>query len=172
MKQSDGMIEKTNLVVSFPLWNKEQQDLLIKILPSILFTSVRNEDKVLLKRSTLFSEEGVTVKFTGYQLNQEDFDVWMFLVDGARKSSRNYWCSFNTSNVLNFRQGSHLERCIEHLIACAIEVESNNRTYCSGLVSSFEKDEVTQDQEVILNSDFVKLFKKSDSEQTDPVSYV
>jgi hypothetical protein len=162
MKQSGRAAKKANPVVSFPIWTRDQQSLLRKILPSVLFTEIEEEDKVYLERSILFSEEGVTVKYTGYQLNQKDFDVWMFLVRGARKTLRDYECNLNTSNVLEIGSESHLESCIEHLIACGVEVKNGKYTYCGGLVSSFYEDKITKDQQIILNSDFVKLFKEYD----------
>jgi hypothetical protein len=162
MKQSGHAAGKANPVVDFPIWSRDQQSLLRKILPSVLFTEIEEEDKAYLERSILFSEEGVTVKYTGYQLNQKDFDVWMFLVRGARKTLRDHECNLNTSNVLELGKESHLESCIEHLIACGVEVKNGRYTYCGGLVSSFYENKVTKDQQIILNSDFVKLFKEYD----------
>jgi hypothetical protein len=166
MKQSGRAAGKgkANPVVDFPIWSKDQQSLLSKILPSVLFSDIKSEDRVYLKSSVLFSDQGITVKFTGYQLNQEDFDVWMFLVNEAKKSIRGYEYNFNTSNILELGAENRLEICITHLIACAIEVTNARHTYCSGLVSSFYKDKITKDQEVTLNGKFVKLFKKYDSD--------
>jgi hypothetical protein len=160
MKQSGRTAGKANPVVNFPIWSRDQQSLLSKILSSILFTDIEEENKAYLKSSTLFSEQGITVKYTGYQLNQKDFDVWMFLVRGARKTSGGYECNLNTSNVLELGKESHLESCIEHLIAGIVEVKNSKYTYCSGLVSSFYEDKVTKDQQITLNSDFAKLFKE------------
>jgi hypothetical protein len=170
MKQSGRAAGKANPVVNFPIWSKDQQSLLRKILPSILFTDIEEENKAYLKRSILFSEEGITVKYSGYQLNQKDFDVWMFLVRGARKTLRDYECNLDTSNVLELGQESHLESCIEHLIAGTVEVRNGKYTYCSGLVSSFFKDKVTKDQQITLNSDFVKLFKEYESDADEITS--
>jgi hypothetical protein len=163
MKQSGRTVGKANPLVDFPMWSKDQQSLLRKILPSILFTDIEDEDKVYLKRSILFSEEELTIKYTGYQLNQKDFDVWMLLVNGARKTSLGYECNLNESNILEFGKESHLEICIRHLIACAVEIKNGKHTYFSGLVSSFCKDKVLKDQRVTLNSNFIKLFKESES---------
>ena len=44
-------------------------------LRSALFSAIQSKDRVWFKDAILASQDGVSVRFTGEQLNQEDFDT-------------------------------------------------------------------------------------------------
>lgn len=45
-------------------------------LRSALFSAIQSKDRVWLKDAILASQDGVSVRFTGEQLNQEDLTLW------------------------------------------------------------------------------------------------
>ena len=53
-------------------------------LRSALFSAIQSKDRVFLKGAVLASQQGITVIFTGEQLNQEDLTLWETLVHLAK----------------------------------------------------------------------------------------
>lgn len=73
-------------------------------LRSALFSAIQSKDRVWLKDALLASQEGVAVKFTGEQLNQEDLTLWETLVHLAKEKPLGYICEFTAYQILKSLQ--------------------------------------------------------------------
>jgi hypothetical protein len=83
-------------VVQLPLWAEQKRGTPNSFLRSALFSAIQSKDRVYLEGATLpTSQQGITVKFTGRQLNQEDLTLWEILVHLARQHPLGYQCSFS-----------------------------------------------------------------------------
>ena len=56
-------------VVQLPLWTDQKRGTPNSFLRSALFSAIQSKDREYLEGATLFSQQGITVKFTGRQLN-------------------------------------------------------------------------------------------------------
>jgi hypothetical protein len=63
-------------ILQLPLWAEQKRGTPNSFLRSSLFAAVQGKDRRFMKEEVLASQNGITVKFTGEQLNQSDLDVW------------------------------------------------------------------------------------------------
>jgi hypothetical protein len=126
---------------------------------------VQGKDRRFMKEEVLASQNGITVKFTGEQLNQSDLDVWETLVHLARQHPLGHVCSFTAHGLLK-ALGLHtgnkdhkwLHSVIIRLTACAVEITHGGKTYFGSLVESGAKDQLTRHYNIKLNRDLIRLY--------------
>jgi hypothetical protein len=151
--------------VQLPLWHEDRRGTPNSFARSALFAAIQSKDRVFMKGITLFSQKGITVKFTGEQLNQEDLTVWETLVHLARQHPLGNECSFSAYGILKAmespnggEQHKQLHDSIVRLTACAVEITHEGRSYFGSLIEGGVKDDVTSHYHVRLNRDLVWLF--------------
>jgi len=71
--------------VQLPLWPEPRRGTPNSFIRSSLFAAIQSKDRTFIKEKVLGSQKGITVKYTGEQLNQEDLTVWETLVHIARQ---------------------------------------------------------------------------------------
>lgn len=154
-----------NDVLHFPLWHEQKRGTPNTFLRSALFAAIQSKDRIYLEQVVLYSQQGITVKFTGKQLNQEDLDVWEALVHLARKHPLGTECSFTAHNILKMLgldtggcQHERLHSAIIRLTACAVEIKHEGVKYFGSLIESGIKDEVTSHYVISINRKLNRLF--------------
>ena len=138
-------------------------------LRSALFSAIQSKDRVFLKGAILASQEGITVKFTGEQLNQEDLTLWETLVHLAKDQPLGNVCEFTAYDILKTMglgdggiERERLHKGIIRLTACAVEISINgSRVYFSSLIDSGVKDELTSHYTIQLNRQLIKLYRQN-----------
>jgi HAMP domain-containing protein len=152
-------------IIQFPLWPEVRRGTPNSFIRSALFAAIHSKDRDYLEEAVLASQKGVTVKFTGKQLNQEDLDVWEALVHLARKHPLGYECSFTAYGILKAlglptggTQHKKLHSAIIRLAACAVQISHEGKTYFGSLVESGIKDEITSHYVIRLNRRLIRLF--------------
>jgi hypothetical protein len=152
-------------VIHFPRWPEEKRGTPNSFLRSALFAAVQSKDRVYLEEAILFSQQGISIKFTGKQLNQEDLDVWEAISHLARQHPLGNECSFTAYGILkalNLPVGGHqherLHSAIIRLTACAVEIRHEGRVYFGSLIESGVKDEVTSHYTISINKKLNRLF--------------
>ncbi len=118
-----------------------------------------------MKETVLASQDGITVKFTGEQLNQADLDVWETIVHLAREQPLGTLASFTAHGLLKAMgmptgnsQHKQLHSTLLRLTACAVEVTHEGKTYFGPLIKSGAKNEITRHYGVELNKGIIHLF--------------
>lgn len=156
-------------VIQLPLWPESRRGSPNSFLRSALFAAIQGKDRVFIKDATLFSQKGLTVKFTGEQLNQEDMTVWLALVDLARQHPLGNECSFTAYGILKHmglkdggEQRKVLYGSVLRLTACAVVIGANRKLYGGSLVESFIVDEATGHYRIRLNRELINLFGDHD----------
>jgi hypothetical protein len=151
--------------VQLPLWHEDRRGTPNSFLRSALFAAIQGKDREYLEEAVIASHSGITVKFTGKQLNQEDLTVWETLVHLARLHPLGNECSFSAYGILKAmelprggEQHKQLHRSIIRLTACAVEITHEGRSYFGSLIEGGVKDDVTSQYHVRLNRDLVWLF--------------
>jgi hypothetical protein len=152
-------------VIHFPMWPEEKRGTPNSFVRSTLFAAIKSRDRIYLKETVLFSQEGITVKFTGEQLNQEDLDVWEAISHLARQHPLGNECSFTAYSILKAldlpvggHQHERLHSAIIRLTACAVEIRHEGRAYFGSLIESGIKDEVTSHYTISINKKLNELF--------------
>jgi hypothetical protein len=152
-------------VIHFPLWPDEKRGTPNSFLRSALFAAVQSKDRVYLEEAILFSQQGISIKFTGKQLNQEDLDVWEAISHLARQHPLGNECSFTAYSILKALnlplggcQHQRLHSAIIRLTACAVEIRHEGRVYFGSLIESGVKDEVTSHYTISINKKLNRLF--------------
>lgn len=72
-------------VTRLPLWPEEVRACPSSVLRSALFGIVRRGRRKALERAILATWEGVTLRYTGWRLDQGDLDVWLAALHLARE---------------------------------------------------------------------------------------
>lgn len=152
-------------VVQLPLWPEPKRGAPNSFIRSALFAAIQSKDRQFIKEAVLASQDGITVKFTGEQLNQADLDVWETIVHLAREHPLGTYCSFTAHGILKAlglptgnSQHKQLHSTILRLTACAVEVTHEGKTYFGPLIMSGAKDELTRHYGVELNKGIIRLF--------------
>jgi hypothetical protein len=152
-------------VIQLPLWPEPKRGTPNSFIRSALFAAIQSKDRVFMKESTLASQKGITVKFTGEQLNQEDLSVWETLAHLSRQHPLGHTCEFTAHGLLKsigqhtgLSQYKQLHSTIIRLTACAVEITHDGKTYFGPLVKSGLKDDLTSHYRIELNRELIRLF--------------
>jgi len=138
-------------IIQLPLWPEPVRGAPNSFLRSALFAAIQGKGRKQMKRELLATMQGVTVRFTGQQLDQSDLDVWEQSVHLARFNPVGNICCFtgyaflkalrrNTGNA----EYQGLDDAIERLIACAVIIQTGQKEYVGNLIGSCLRDKATR----------------------------
>jgi TrfA protein len=155
--------------ICLPEWYGARRGTPNSFVRSALFAAIQSKDRMFLENAVLFSQENISVKFTGRQLNQEDLTIWQTLVELAKIHPLGNQCFFSASEILKLmgmsiggQQQEDLRNSIRRLTACFVEITNGKRTYGGSLIIDFEIQEDTKDFCVGLNRKMIALFSDND----------
>lgn len=159
---------KKKEVVQLPLCFEDFRATPNSFIRSALFSAVQSKDRVQMKQVVLESQNGITVNYTGEQLNQEDLTVWQALVNLAKIEPLGNSCTFSAHSLLKAMdtstggdQHTQLDNAIRRLNACSVEITHDNKVYFGNLVVSGVKNKLTKFYSIRLNPDLIRLFGDS-----------
>src|ERR1700745_1270777 len=81
-------------LIQLPLWPEPVRGAPNSFLRSALFEAIQGKTRTRLKKQILGSLQGVTVRYTGEQLDQSDLDAWEQAVHLARCHPLGNVCHF------------------------------------------------------------------------------
>jgi len=152
-------------VIQLPLWPEAKRGTPNSLIRSALFSAIQSKDRQFLKEVTLASQDGITVRYTGQQLNQEDLTLWETLVHLAKAHPLGNVCAFTAHGILKAlglptggEQHRQLHSAIIRLTACAVQVTHEGKTYFGPLIKSGAKDELTSHYAIELNRELIRLY--------------
>lgn len=76
--------QAVSLPVQLPLWPDATRGVPNAWLRCALFAGIQGKDRQALKRELLATVDGVEIRFSGWQLDQSDLDVWETVIHMAR----------------------------------------------------------------------------------------
>src|SRR6266581_3853393 len=96
----------TAKVIQFPLFPEATRPVSNDMARSALFSCVQGKDRRYIEDALLASQDGIEVRFTGKQLNQDDHDLLMQLVCMAQGKDRsiNYCRMLRNGTIVPFWQ--------------------------------------------------------------------
>ncbi len=152
-------------VIQLPLWAGSKRGTPNSFMRSALFSAIQGKDRQFIKEQTLYSQKGITIKFTGEQLNQEDLTLWEMLVHMVRDHPLGYECNFTAYAILkaqnlptNYQNYKRLHSAIVRLTACAVEVKCEGKEYMGSLIEETAKETTTKHYVIRLNRKLINLF--------------
>ena len=156
-------------IIYLPIWREDRRGSPNSFLRSALFAAIQSKDRKYLEKTEVFSQQGITVTYTGRQLNQEDLTVWLALVDLMKKDPLGKECKFTSHEILKYmnlgtggREYERLENSILRMTACAVVIKTDRSTYGGNLIHNFVIDEITKCYRITLNRHLIKLFDDND----------
>lgn len=150
---------------TLPVWSEEKRGIPHALIRTAIFGLVKKGEKRRLKNEVIASIDGMTVRQTGSQLDQNDLAVWMQLIHLARIQGTDKKITFTAAEFLKSigkgvskHQYDWLKETAAELIAQSIEVRCDRYSYSGPLVRQFYLDHEENRYVLEINSDLAKLF--------------
>jgi hypothetical protein len=161
--------ERTALkTIMLPDWHDSKRGTPNSFLRSALFSAVQSKDRQFKKREILFSQNGMFIRYTGEQLNQEDLTLWEALLHLTRKQPLGNVCEFSAYEILKAMgmatgkaDYERLHCGITRLAACLVEITYDNTNYFRSLIEGGKREELTGLYQLQINRDLIKLYGNS-----------
>ena len=87
-------------IIQFPLFPEATRPVSNDIARSALFSCIQGKDRRFIKDALLATVDGVEIRFTGEQLNQDDHDLLMQLIFMAREKPVGAWVTMPAHTIL------------------------------------------------------------------------
>ena len=156
-------------VIQLPLWPEPLRGTPNSFLRSALFAAIQGKTRRWMKKEFLGSLQGISVSFTGQQLDQSDLDVWEQAVHLARLHPVGNVCYFTGYAFLkalgrSAGKGDYqwLDDALERLVACAVIMQSKEGKYVGNLIASWVRDDTSRAYKLTLNAETLKLYRWND----------
>ncbi len=155
-------------IIQLPLWPESKRGTPNSLIRSALFSAIQGKDRQYVEKTVLYSQQGITVKYTGKQLNQEDLSLWETLVHLAKEHPLGNVCNFTAHGILkalglNVGGDEHerLHDGIIRLTACAVEISHDGKKYFGSLIESGAENELTSHYTISLNRQLIRLYSET-----------
>ena len=151
-------------VIQLPVWPAATRGAPNAVLRGALFAAV-HKDRRYLESELLAVQDGITVRFTGKQLDQADLDVWEQALHLARTQALGTKCYFTARGFLKAlgrRPGKSgldwLESVFSRLSATDVQITYEGRTYFGSLIEEGMREEETGRYVLEINPKLAKFF--------------
>jgi hypothetical protein len=156
-------------VVRLPEWPETKRATPNSFLRSALFSTADcKKERVYLKDVMLASQQGLSVQYTGEQLNQEDLTLWETLVHMVKEHNLGEVYDLTAYEILKFMNLSDgganydwLEKGILRLVATTVIIRHNDIKFAGHLIDLFVIDEKTSHYKIRLGREMIKLYNQS-----------
>ena len=161
-------------VIQLPLWPEPKRGAPNAVLRGALFAAVQGKGRIALDRELLAAQDGITIRYTGWQLTQSDLDVWEQTLHLARTQALGTKCYFTARGFLKAltRQASGqnlewLKSSLARLAGAVVEISDGRRTYFGTLIERGVRDKETGQYAVEINPDLAAFYGRSQWTQID-----
>ena len=155
------------------MWPEAKRSAPNAILRGALFAAVQGKGRVALDRATLGAQDGVTIRYTGWQLTQSDLDVWEQALHLARTQALGTECHFTERGFLKAlgrqpggQNVDWLRSAFARLAGAVVELTQGGRTY-GGTLLEFYREEDTGRTVLEINPKLAPFFGRSQWTQID-----
>lgn len=157
---------RANHGLQLPLWPDDKRGTPNTFLRSALFAAIQGKDRVWLKNEVLASQRGITIIFTGEQLNQEDLTVWESVIHLVREQPLGTAYTLSAHSILK-NAGMHtgnsqhkqLYDHLRRLTAGLVEITQENTVqYMGHLINSVLKETASSHYEIEVNKKLIQLY--------------
>ena len=136
-------------VIQLPLWPETKRGAINAVLRSALFAAISGQRRKYMDRKVLIAtQDGVTIRYSGGQLDQADLDVWEQTLHLGRTQALGTECYFTAHGFLKAMgrqtgKSGHewLMSSLARLAGAVVEITSGERTYFGTLIDGGVRDE-------------------------------
>ena len=154
-------------IIQFPLWPEPVRAMPNPVLRSALFSAVQGKHRRFLDNELIASVDGLTIHFTGKQLNQEDLEVCAEVFHLARIHPLGDTCHSaahallkNLGRQTGNSQHRQLHDTLLRLQAHGVEIKTGRYTYFGSLIMEGVKDDLTRQYLIKINPKLAPLFQQ------------
>lgn len=175
MQQREGQEPRPPAkVIQLPLWPEAKRGVPNAVLRGALFAAIHKDRQYMRRKELIATQDGVTIKYTGEQLDQADLDVWEQVLHLARTQALGAKCYFTAHGILKAlgRQTGKtahewLEFSLIRLAANAVEITAGQRMYFGSLIEGGVRDKDTGRYVVEINPKLAAFYGRTQWTQTD-----
>ena len=161
-------------VIQLPLWPEPKRGAPNAVLRGALFAAIQGKTRHRgLSEQLIATQDGVTIRYTGAQLDQADLDVWEQALHLVRTQDLGTECHFTEKGFLKALGRSTgksdrtwLRSAISRLTTATVEISNGRLTYGGSLVS-FSRDEDTGHTVLEINPKLARFFSPTRWTQID-----
>ena len=161
-------------VIQLPLWPEPKRGAPNAVLRGALFAAVHKDRQYMHRQELIAAQDGITIRYTGEQLDQADLDVWEQTLHLARTQALGTECYFTAHGFLKAlgrqtgKSGHEwLKSSLVRLSATAVEITSGRRTYFGSLIEAGVRDEDTGRYVVEINPKLAAFYGRTQWTQID-----
>lgn len=168
IKQAEAARERqASLQKQLPLWPESMRGAPNVFLRGALFAAIQGKTRKALKRELLPTLKNVEIRFTGWQLDQSDLDVWETVVHLYRLNGLGDRVEFSANQILKAldrgtgkSQHEWLKNVFSRLYSAGLEVKGlkDNDISFFGTLLKGARDEVKQKYIVELDTRFLTMY--------------
>ncbi len=133
-------------------------------LRGALFAAIQGKNRQAFKRKLLAAQQGMEIRFTGWQLDQSDLDAWEYALHLARQHPLGTRCDFTVHSFLKAlgratgkMNHEWLKDVFARLSGCSVEVIVAGKTYFGSLLEGY-RDEDTGKYSLEINPKLKALY--------------
>ena len=161
-------------VIQLPLWPEPKRGAPNAVLRGALFAAVHKDRQYMHRQELIAVQGGITIRYTGEQLDQSDLDVWEQTLHLARTQALGTECYFTAHGFLKAlgrstgkRDHEWLKSALVRLAGAVVEITSGRRTYFGTLIEGGARDEDTGRYVVEINPKLAKFYGRTQWTQID-----
>ena len=98
--RSEPQPQSSAKIIQFPLFPEATRPVSNDMARSALFSCIQGKDRRFIKDALMATVDGVEIRFTGEQLNQDDHDLLMQLIFMAREKPVGAWVTMPAHTIL------------------------------------------------------------------------
>ncbi len=156
---------RTAEIVRLTIWPESARGVPNSALRGALFAAIQGKDRQYMKREELAAPAGITIRFTGMQLDQTDLDVWEQCLHLAHYHPLGTRCDFTAHSFLKAlgrKTGNSeyewLKDVFARLAGAVVEITHDNKTYFGALIEGGRRDEISDLYRVEINPTLATLY--------------
>jgi hypothetical protein len=144
-------------ILQLTLWSDSVRGVPNSALRSALFSVIRQGKRKSMFKEKLSSNNGITVIFTGFKLDQADLDVWQRVLHISKETlgqQVNFTANSFLKGIGRTASGASykwLKDSLTRLQSAVVEIKDGSKTYSGQLIHNYYIDEQTRECVVELN---------------------
>ena len=155
-------------VIQLPLWPEAKRGVPNAVLRGALFSAIHKDRQYMRRKELIATQDGITIRYTGEQLDQADLDVWEQALHLARTQTLGSRCYFTAHSFLKALGRSTgkmnhewLEFALARLSATSVEIRAGRRMYFGSLIEGGIRDEDTGRYVVEINPKLAAFYGRT-----------
>ena len=164
-KPAPKPVRESAEIVQLPLWPEPTRGTPNSFLRGALFAAIQGKERQALKGELLAVQKGDQLRFTGWQLDQSDLDVWEMAATLAQPHPLGNVCHFHIHAFLKAlgrntgkSDSEWLKDSLRRLMAAGVEITSGRYSY-GGTLLEFWRDELAGVYVLKLNPNILSLYR-------------